>query len=265
MAVMLRTLGIPSRVVNGFRGGEFNDLTGSYIIRASDAHSWVEAYFPGQGWVSFDPTPPDPKPSAGAWSRMLLYVDALRELWREWVINYDFLHQRKLATSAASGGRHMFDGVQAWARQRYAALLQRATRVQREVAGAPQRWSATGFAVVAALVLLLNLKKLWRAIYSLRVARRPERAPQTAASIWYARMTKAAARRGWRKLPTQTPAEFATTISDLSLRNVVLEFTACYERARFGDSVEDARVLPAIFDKAFSRQINAKSTSLRSQ
>ena len=57
MAVMLRTLGIPSRIVNGFRGGEFNDLTGQYVVRASNAHSWVEAYFPGFGWISFDPTP----------------------------------------------------------------------------------------------------------------------------------------------------------------------------------------------------------------
>ena len=57
MAVMLRTLHIPSRIVNGFRGGEFNDVTGSYIVRARDAHSWVEAYFPGHGWIQFDPTP----------------------------------------------------------------------------------------------------------------------------------------------------------------------------------------------------------------
>ncbi len=51
MAVMLRTLRIPSRVVNGFQTGEYNDLTSQYVIRASNAHSWVEAYFPGYGWV----------------------------------------------------------------------------------------------------------------------------------------------------------------------------------------------------------------------
>ncbi|MFZ0284804.1 MAG: DUF3488 and transglutaminase-like domain-containing protein, partial [Terriglobales bacterium] len=57
MVVMLRTLKIPSRVVNGFRTGEFNDVTSQYLVRASNAHSWVEAYFPGYGWISFDPTP----------------------------------------------------------------------------------------------------------------------------------------------------------------------------------------------------------------
>src|SRR5438445_13833159 len=69
MAVMLRTLHIPSRVVNGFRTGEFNDLTGNYVVRASNAHSWVEAYFPGYGWVSFDPTPAGPSPVHNGWDR----------------------------------------------------------------------------------------------------------------------------------------------------------------------------------------------------
>ena len=56
MTVMLRTLGFPLAWSTGFRGGEYNDLTGNYIIRQKDAHSWVEAYFPEYGWVSFDPT-----------------------------------------------------------------------------------------------------------------------------------------------------------------------------------------------------------------
>ena len=69
MAIMLRTLGIPSRVVNGFRTGEFNDLTSQYLVRASNAHSWVEAYFPGYGWISFDPTPAAPAQMHTGWSR----------------------------------------------------------------------------------------------------------------------------------------------------------------------------------------------------
>ena len=60
MAVMLRTLGIPSRVATGFLSGVYNPMTGWQVIRASDAHSWVEAWIPGQGWTTFDPTPSDP-------------------------------------------------------------------------------------------------------------------------------------------------------------------------------------------------------------
>ncbi|MGB9233442.1 MAG: transglutaminaseTgpA domain-containing protein, partial [Terriglobales bacterium] len=74
MAVMLRSLGIPSRIVTGFRTGEFNDLTGQYIVRASNAHSWVEAYFPGSGWISFDPTPGGAIPTRTGWSRLQLYL-----------------------------------------------------------------------------------------------------------------------------------------------------------------------------------------------
>ena len=69
MAVMLRAIGIPSREVNGFLPGEYNDLGGDYIVRASDAHSWVEAYFPGSGWITFDPTPPAPDSGYGLFDR----------------------------------------------------------------------------------------------------------------------------------------------------------------------------------------------------
>lgn len=57
MAVMLRTQGIPARIVAGYGAGEYNALSGYYTVRASDAHAWVEVYFPKYGWVPFDPTP----------------------------------------------------------------------------------------------------------------------------------------------------------------------------------------------------------------
>jgi protein-glutamine gamma-glutamyltransferase len=57
MALLLRMNNIPSRYVNGFLVQEYNSLGGYYIVRERDAHAWVEAYFPGRGWVTFDPTP----------------------------------------------------------------------------------------------------------------------------------------------------------------------------------------------------------------
>jgi protein-glutamine gamma-glutamyltransferase len=56
MALMLRMLGIPARVASGFTPGTPSD-SGTYVVRDFDAHSWVEAYFNGIGWVPFDPTP----------------------------------------------------------------------------------------------------------------------------------------------------------------------------------------------------------------
>jgi len=57
LAVMARSLGIPARVATGYAPGEYNPFTGLYEVRASDAHAWVEVYFPGYGWSTFDPTP----------------------------------------------------------------------------------------------------------------------------------------------------------------------------------------------------------------
>ncbi|MBE2315378.1 transglutaminase domain-containing protein [Solirubrobacter sp. CPCC 204708] len=57
MALLLRMAGIPARVVTGFSTGATDTKTGEYVVRDFDAHSWVEAYYPGYGWVTFDPTP----------------------------------------------------------------------------------------------------------------------------------------------------------------------------------------------------------------
>ncbi len=54
--VMLRSLGIPARVVAGYAPGTRNAFTGYYEVKASDAHSWVEVWFPQLGWYEFDPT-----------------------------------------------------------------------------------------------------------------------------------------------------------------------------------------------------------------
>jgi transglutaminase-like putative cysteine protease len=59
MGDMLRSLGIPTRLVNGFGPGTFNAQTESNVVRGEDAHTWVEVYFPNYGWIPFEPTPDD--------------------------------------------------------------------------------------------------------------------------------------------------------------------------------------------------------------
>lgn len=53
---LMRAAGIPSRVVLGYQGGEFNKYNGTLIVRQYDAHAWSEVWLEGQGWVRFDPT-----------------------------------------------------------------------------------------------------------------------------------------------------------------------------------------------------------------
>ena len=249
MALMLRTLGIPARVVNGFRGGEFNSVTGSYIVRARDAHSWVEAYFPPYGWITFDPTPAGAAAMGGTWNRAALYLDALREFWREWVINYDFDHQVSLSNDVVTRSRRWLDGSRLWARQGYAELLERARHLEVKVETSPRRVAGLALGAIALVVLLLNLGPLRRMIQMRRLARNPGSAPQAAASIWYGRMLQTLGRRGWRKLPEHTPREFVSTIGDPGLRDPVAAFTDRYERARFGNSAEDAQALPEIYEE----------------
>ena len=107
MAVMLRTLGIPSRVVTGFAGGVYNPISKWYVIRASDAHSWVEAYLPHLGWTTFDPTPADPNPpKTSLFARLGFYVDAAEVFWQDWVLNYDLDRQLQLASSMEQKSRN---------------------------------------------------------------------------------------------------------------------------------------------------------------
>ncbi len=56
MAILLRSAGVPTRLVQGFLPGERDPKTGVEVVRYSNSHAWVEVYFPGYGWVPFDPT-----------------------------------------------------------------------------------------------------------------------------------------------------------------------------------------------------------------
>jgi len=255
MTVMLRTLGIPARVVNGFRGGEYNDLTGSYILRQKDAHSWVEAYFPEYGWVSFDPTPGSSGPVANdTWARMALYLDAAGELWREWVINYDFTHQMKLSAQLNTSTGNAQTSFRGWMWETYKKMVQTTLRWQERL----EKLSPTQMAmacVALGLVLFLPFTpKAWRAWQRARMARNPQHAPRSVASFWYLRLLKRLSRLGFHKEPAQTPVEFAESIDDPSVRKDVVIFTEHYERARFDESVNDAEKLPALFEEIVSRK-----------
>jgi transglutaminase-like putative cysteine protease len=249
MAVMLRTLGIPSRVVNGFRTDEFNDLTGNYVVRAKDAHAWVEAYFPGYGWQTFDPTPGGAADTPQGWGRVGLYVDAMASFWRDWIVSYDTSHQFILGQAAVSGTRGLWEGARTWARMHYERMLKWARRSQDRVENSPVRWAVIGLVIAMALLILGNLGRLARLLHEKWLQAHPERSPEQAAAMWYGRMARALARRGMKKPAAQTPQEFVKKIEDARLRTPVARFTEVYESARFGNSADDAQRLPELFEE----------------
>jgi protein-glutamine gamma-glutamyltransferase len=252
MAVMLRTLRIPSRVVNGFISDEFNDVTGNYVVRARNAHAWVEAYFPGYGWVTFDPTPNSTTGSPQGWGRVMLYLDAASSFWREWVISYDSSHQSILSQSVLSGTRSSLERARLWARLKYGRMLIWARKSQRSAEQEPGRWFGGSAAVLLVLLGLANTGRIAQMIRTRRLRAHPERSPDQAAAMWYERMSRYLARRGVRKATTQTAQEFVRIIPDERLRARVGRFTDAYESARFGNSANDALRLPELYEEVES-------------
>ncbi|MBC7171693.1 MAG: transglutaminase domain-containing protein, partial [Polyangiaceae bacterium] len=100
MAVMLRTLGVPTRNVTGFVGGELNRYGRYYALRNGDAHSWVEVHIDGR-WRAFDPTPSAAREAAGGSSNgnVRAFLDALRVRWARSVVGYDLRSQAELLRS----------------------------------------------------------------------------------------------------------------------------------------------------------------------
>jgi transglutaminase-like putative cysteine protease len=248
MAVLLRTVGIHSRVITGFRGAQFNQLNSTYIVRASDAHSWVEAFIPGAGWVTFDPTPPGNAPLPTFWSRAQLYFDAAQEFWREWIVNYDVGHQQTLSLASIRRTRHGIAELRRRSAHLYHRLLDSARHIHRAAIQDPRRLLRPGLILLAIVLLIalpfcaIHIRNLWRAAS-------PNSSPRTAATILYLRMTRRLARRGYPRSPTQTPSEFAASITDLDLREAVIRFTTSYELARYGGSSSAAANLPALLDQ----------------
>lgn len=99
MVVLLRSVGIHAREVNGFLGGQWNDFGQYLAVTQNQAHSWVEVWFPGYGWVEFDPTPAGAGVSAAAtswlWPGRFLF-DGLQHRWNKWVLDYNMESQSGL-------------------------------------------------------------------------------------------------------------------------------------------------------------------------
>ncbi|MEM9691170.1 MAG: transglutaminaseTgpA domain-containing protein [Myxococcota bacterium] len=90
-ALMARTLGIPARVVSGYRVVEYNPVGDYYLVRERDAHSWVEAFIEGRGWVTFDPTPP----TEGVARAETGWLLGLFDLWgSKWLSFLEWLDRR---------------------------------------------------------------------------------------------------------------------------------------------------------------------------
>ena len=251
MAVMLRTLDIPSREVNGFLPGEYNDVAGDYIVRASDAHSWVEAYFPGTGWITFDPTPATAEVASGLFGRLNLYLDWMQLNWNEWVVNYDWAHQSLLARGVRQNTTDYTAAIKQWFRRQQDRGMQ--SLISWQISHAYLR----ALFPVALVLLLVGLRMDWlRSFFrwlglSLQMRQPAEKRdnPQLASRL-YAEMLRVLERRGFARKETQTPGEFAATFAPQhGLGAAVGKFTELYGQARFGGAACDATRLRTLLEE----------------
>ncbi len=232
MAVMLRTIGIPARVATGFQSGIYNPLSGWHVIRASDAHSWVEAYLPGRGWVTFDPTPPDPSAGQpGLFTRLTLLLDAADTFWQEWVLDYDLNRQLVLASRMErSSRRFSLDSLRSLP-ERWQDLTASVSK------GARENGPAVGIsllALAAFAIAALPLRRWWAGRERvIRAERGDARADD--ATLLYLRALAMLERSGISKPPWVTPGEFANQIPAPATAALVADLTTAYNELRFGD------------------------------
>ena len=247
LAVLLRSAGIPSRLVTGFQGGAHNPVSGWEVIRASDLHAWVEAWLPGRGWASFDPTPPRSGGAApGPWTRLGWYLDAAQTFWEEWVLRYDLTRQLVLAAKMESSGRDLSTHWMDRARARVSQIQEAAEKWGRRYA--PPLLGLLA-AVAAVRVAAPRLRDLWRRRQGRRRAARGE-AERADATLLYERMLQVLARRGLRKPTAQTPAEFAGSLPASPLKTLLEQFTQAYNELRFGGQRAAAMRMAVLLERA---------------
>lgn len=102
MTVLLRAVGVPARVVNGFQRGEWNEYGGYLAVRQRDAHSWVEVYLHRAGWVTFDPSPRAGADAArdNMFARLSRYLDSIAVRWDRYVVSYNISDQLRMVSVA---------------------------------------------------------------------------------------------------------------------------------------------------------------------
>jgi len=233
MAVLLREAGIPSRVVNGFIGGAPNEHGNFFLVRESDAHSWVEAYIPGRGWVTFDPTPEGQAGAvAGAFPLLTSYLDYLRFRWSRYVIDFGQGDQLKLLNEAGDKwswkNRTLFRGAG------IRSLLD---------------WRTAAVIGALALCIWLTASKPDIKPFFLRRGR----SPRGKAAALYAQALGLLTKKGFPKPESMTASEFADSLarSPYAGSPVMKLFTDMYLGLRFGDppDEEGLRLLARLLGK----------------
>lgn len=238
MAMLLRTLGIPTRNVTGFIGGTYNRFGDFYAVRQGDAHSWVEVYLNNRGWTRFDPTPPSSSAPRSDVTGVVAFlrdvIEAAAQRWSRHVIGYDLDQQIELFHSVK-------DQYQSWGGQALTRQLR-------------------PFAPPIAVVLIGGaLYWIWRRVRFDRAAspagrRGSDKLAATRAVALYRLLEDALRGMGVGRQPSTPPLAHARALAQLEhpAAREVLALTEWYLEARFG-----RRELNAEEEREFEQRVRA--------
>jgi transglutaminase-like putative cysteine protease len=197
MTLMLRSAGIPARIVTGFLGGELNTYGDYIIVRQSNAHSWVEAVI-DDSWKRFDPTP---SVVVQPPSSLALYLDVMRLMWNRYVIAFSLSDQKEIVKVVSMPliipGAPDFHG---WRfTQQFIGLL----------------------IVVMVIVAFFLIKRIQLNRYGIVTGH-------------YIKLQRVLRRKGIVIKPSSTSSEVRNKTLQLNLDQRILEFIKLYEKYRFG-------------------------------
>ncbi|MHB8173310.1 MAG: transglutaminase TgpA family protein [Nitrospirota bacterium] len=224
MALLLRAAGVPARLVSGFHGGEWNPYGGYYLVRARDAHTWVEAYTKNTGWVRFDPTPPAPSKGNSGIFGIAGLLDYLRYRWDRYIVFYSLRDQKGIAGKLLAAFGRVRDGFGAFktpSGRGFKGILGGVVRARKPAAGA---------AIVLILLILTGAAYyMWKRFSGKAgLSKNP--------GGFYGNMLIILTKKGIKKESSETPREFSGRISE-SFGPAYAEIswvTELYNRARFG-------------------------------
>ncbi len=242
MAIMLRTQGIATRVVNGFQQGEYNTTADVFVVKQRNAHSWVEVYFPEKDvWITFDPTPfagqNAPVSESTFTSQISNYLEGLESIWVQYFVSYDNEGQRTLAKTF----RGKFSEYQVIASVWLIEIQNRLIAWWKDISG-EQGFEARIYAIIYAvgtilitvLAIIISIwfgRGIWRLKFWQKLWRWFSRKSETPIIEFYQRMIIALDRKGYKRELSQTPLEFALSLN----MSEAVKITEHYNRVRFGE------------------------------
>jgi hypothetical protein len=242
MTIMLRTQGVAARIVNGFQLGEYNETADVYVVKQKSAHTWVEVYFPQENvWIPFDPTPyagqTDGSSSGGMLGSFNQYLEALETFWIQYFVAYDSQEQRSLFRSVKNSFQEYQAKTSGWLNQVQDKIGDWWTEVRGDKGFQTSAVAIVyGIGYLAAFGLgILLIVWLYRKISKLEIWQKIlawlKNKNETTIVEFYERMQKVLASKGFRRLPHQTPLEFAFALE----MPEAVKITEKYNRVRFGE------------------------------